>query len=66
MFIIFDLLFLYLKTCHYLYIYNEIVKNDCSFVISENEPYSMRWFSNNQLDKWEQDTFNIFEHYKKS
>lgn len=42
----------------------KIVKNDCSFEISENEPYSMKWFSNNQLDKWEQDTFNVFEHYK--
>jgi len=40
------------------------VKNNCSFLISENEPYSMKWFSNNQLDKWEKDTFHIFEHYK--
>jgi len=42
----------------------KIVKNNCSFLISENEPYSMEWFSNNKLDNWEQDTFRIFEHYK--
>ena len=42
----------------------EIVKNNCSFLISENEPYSMNWFSGNKLDKWETETFHIFEHYK--
>jgi len=42
----------------------KIVKNNCSFQISENEPYSMNWFSNNKCDKWEQDSFHIFEYYK--
>ena len=42
----------------------KIVKNKCSFLISENEPYSMKWFSKEKFKKWENDTFHIFEHYK--
>ena len=42
----------------------KIEKNNCSFLISEDDEYSMNWFSNNQLDIWEQDTFHIFEYYK--
>jgi len=42
----------------------KIVKNKCSFLISKEEEYSMKWFSNNTLDKWEPDTFHIFEYYK--
>ena len=41
----------------------KIVKNKCSFFISKDEQYSMDWFSN-KFDKWEQDTFHIFEYYK--
>ena len=42
----------------------KIVKNKCSFLISKDDQYSMDWFSNNKLDRWEQDTFHIFEYYK--
>tara|TARA_Y100000816_G_scaffold51125_1_gene32657 strand:+ start:270 stop:1034 length:765 start_codon:yes stop_codon:yes gene_type:complete len=42
----------------------KIVKNKSSFLISKDDQYSMNWFSNNKLDKWEQDTFHIFEYYK--
>lgn len=42
----------------------KILKNNYSFLISEDEPYSMNWFSNNKLDNWEKETFHIFEHYK--
>ncbi len=41
----------------------EIKKNNCSFLISDDE-YSKKWFSNNKLDKWEQDTFHILDYYK--
>lgn len=41
----------------------EFVKNNCSFLISENEPYSMKWF-NNHFDTWEKDSFHIFDYYK--
>jgi len=40
----------------------KIEKNNCSFIISDD--YSKRWFSNNRLNVWEQDTFNILEYYK--
>lgn len=42
----------------------KVVKNDCSFIISEDEQYSFDWFKDNKLNKWEQDTFHILEHYK--
>jgi FkbM family methyltransferase len=42
----------------------KIVKNKCSFLISKDEPYSIGWFKNNKIDKWEQDSFHIFEYYK--
>jgi FkbM family methyltransferase len=42
----------------------KIEKNNCSFFISEEDRYSLDWFSNNKLDEWEKDTFHIFEYYK--
>jgi len=42
----------------------KIVKNNHTFLISEDEPYSIEWFSDNKINKWEQDSFHIFEHYK--
>ena len=42
----------------------EIKKNNSSFFISKDDAYSMEWFKNNKLDRWEQDSFHIFEYYK--
>ena len=41
----------------------EVRKNNYSIFISD-DTYSKNWFSNNQLNKWEQDTFHILEYYK--
>ena len=38
--------------------------NNLSFMISQNEPFSMEWFSNNKINSWEQNSFHIFDHYK--
>lgn len=40
----------------------EIKKNNHSFLVSDE--WSKRWFSNNKIDTWEQDTFCILEYYK--
>ena len=40
----------------------KIKKNNCSFFISDH--FSKKWFSNNSLDTWEQETFHILEYYK--
>ena len=39
-----------------------IKKNNYTFNVSGG--YSEQWFSDNKLDRWEQDTFYILEHYK--
>ena len=39
-----------------------ILKNNHNFYV--NGLYSMNWFSNNKLDTWEQDTFQVLEYYK--
>jgi FkbM family methyltransferase len=41
-----------------------VKKNNCSFLISKDDAYSMRWFSNRKLDTWEQDSFHVFDYYK--
>ncbi len=42
----------------------KIIKNNCVFYISDDDKYSKCWFSNNKLDKWESNTFHIFDYYK--
>jgi len=39
----------------------KIIKNNRTFHIFDK--YSKRWFSNH-IDRWELDTFHIFEYYK--
>ena len=42
-----------------------IHKDNCSFVIPNDEKFSMAWFNNgNTLSWWEPDTFHILQYYK--
>ena len=41
----------------------KIKKNNNTFFIS-NDNYSKSWFSNNRLDRWEQDTFMVLDYFK--
>jgi len=42
----------------------QVNKNSSNIKFNVKGAYSEMWFSNNKINEWEQDTFNILEYYK--